>query len=215
MNGMVFAIAAATLVGTSFGVVEGLPKGFDLSFRPMESGTQTYLEDGDFPVTVYPGMDGEWWCKYLDGVDVKGVVSPDGESFGCPAVTLWHLRDVNVEKLDGKCGGMLCRYDYAIPGDWPKAETIRRVDWCPDVVVTVRTNGYVRIVGGLNFETGDDPRPYYNNGTIPMSFDGEPELVECGGDRYRRQRKFWLEDYMPPGYHVETRTVETPSWDGK
>lgn len=187
----------------------GLPSGFDLSWRPMGASTGKVVEDVE---AVYEGMDGEVRCQYMRGVDLPAV--REYGSWVCPAVTLWHLRGVDVERLGGECGGMLCSYDYTMPGDMATATTVRRVEWCPDVVVTRREGGNLRIRGGLRFEEGDIPEPYYNNGTIPIELDVDRELVECGGERYGEQVRFWLGGRVAPGYYVDSVKVESGSWDG-
>ena len=209
MNRKIIMIAVGLLAASGWGLEVGLPKGFDLSWRPMGANTGKYVEDVE---AIYEGLDGKIRCQYLRGVDLPAV-----KQYGdwvCPAVTLWHIRNVDIEKLDGVCGGMLCQYDYTMPGDLPTATTVKRVDWCPDIVVTRREGGYVRIKSGLSFEPGDRPEVYYNNGVVPLSLDVDPALVKCGGERYKRQRKFWLEDFSAPGYSVTRSTVESPSWDG-
>ena len=209
MNRKFSLIAVGLLAVGSWGLEVGLPKGFDLSWRPMGANTGKYVEDVE---AIYEGLDGKIRCQYLRGVDLPAV-----KQYGdwvCPAVTLWHIRNVDIEKLDGVCGGMLCQYDYTMPGDLPTATTVKRVDWCPDIVVTRREGGYVRIKSGLSFEPGDRPEVYYNNGTIPSWFDTEPALVKCGGERYERQLRFWTEDYRAPGVQVVKQSVDSPSWDG-
>ena len=208
MNRGISMVLVGCLAVSGWGLEVGLPKGFDLSWRPMGANTGKYVEEVE---AIYK-RKGVVRCQYLRGVDLPAV-----KQYGdwvCPAVTLWHIRDVDIEKLDGVCGGMLCMYDYTMPGDLPTATTVRRVDWCPDIVVTRREGGYVRVKSGLSFESGDDPRVYYNNGVIPMSFPVEPALAKCGGKKYARQLKFWLEDYQAPGYRVESQQVDSPSWDG-
>lgn len=205
-----FALGVLVLAGSAvFGVEPGLPAGFDLSWRPMGANTGKLVEEVE---AVYEDGEGNVRCQYIRGVDLPAV--REYGDWVCPAVTLWHIREVDIERFGGKCGGLLCMYDYTMPGDLPTATTVKRVAWCPDVVVTRREGGYLRIRGGLRFGRGDRPEPYYNSGVIPMSFPLDPELAECGGENYREQLRFWLEEFSAPGYGVREEAGETDSWDG-
>ena len=109
------------------------------------------------------------------------------DAYYCPDVTVRHIYSAMIDREEGKCLGFVCGYDIAVPGGGPMLTT-DRVEYCPDIIVTVAQQGRMDVVAAKTFKATEDATPYFRNGAlIDFVLVKQKELVDkCGGPRYRR-----------------------------
>ena len=94
--------------------------------------------------------------------------------------------------------------------------TTDRVEYCPDIIVTVAMQGRMDVVAAKTFRMSEDATPYFRNGAlIDFSLVREKFLVDrCGGERYRKQLIYWIGTADAPGSEHHTVVEDYPGWDG-
>ena len=196
----------------SAATIPGLPKKFTFSINPLRDGTAWYVNATH--ARLYKD-NGKSWCEYLGDLVFPAMYDDRVKAYFCPAITIRHISSIEIRRSNGKCRGMVCGYDIAVPGGGYMLTT-DLVEYCPDIIATAIVNGIMKLVAAKDFSLGEDATPYFRNGTlIDLHFDTEPLLVDkCGGDRYRKQLNYWLGTSLKPGDRRNIQYVEDVEWDG-
>ena len=202
-------VACAELLG---GSPTGLPEKFTYSVSPFRGGTAYYLDASHSRLYMDGGKP---TCSYLGDLVFPAWYDGRLDAHYCPDVTIRHVASVEPRRFNGKCLGMVCGYDIAVPGGGYMLTT-DLVDRCPDIIVTVYRDGRMSVVAAKNFRPDEDASPYFRNGKlIDLHFITEPVLVDkCGGGMYRRQLDYWLGPSLREGDRNERVSIEYDGWDG-
>ena len=203
------AISASLLFGAK---VPGLPAKFTFGVSPFRGGTAWYLDASQS--RLYK-EDGKAMCSYLGDLSFPAYYDSRMDAHYCPGVTVRHIHSAMIDREGGKCLGFVCGYDIAVPGGGPMLTT-DRVEFCPDIIVTVAQQGRMDVVAAKTFRPSEDATPYFRDGAlIDFALVKQKELVDrCGGERYRRQLNYWIGTADAPGSEHHTETVEYAGWDG-
>jgi hypothetical protein len=196
----------------SAGNVKGLPPKFTFGIVPRK-GTAWYLNATN--ARLYRDASGSPTCSYLGDLVFPAKYDRRANAYYCPAITVRHIHSIDIQRYGGKCEGMICGYDIAVPGGGSQLTT-DLVAYCPDIIATVVENGRMQVVAAKDFLPHEDATPYFRNGSlIDLLFVTEPTLVDkCGGPRYRRQIDYWFGFSAQPGDIRNDFDTESDQWDG-
>ena len=137
------------------------------------------------------------FCKYVGRISLK-----EGPDEYCPSITIWHVKQVygsyderNGEKI--KVRNAICEYDVKQPGGNAHL-TIMHRHRCPDLLVSMVSQGKPNFVGEWNLLPDEDPGKYFKKGfvEIPMNFDINPMFVKFMGLKYEDQLDFWYAQFQ-------------------
>lgn len=204
------ALSASLLLGAK---VPGLPAKFTFSVNPFRGGTAWFLPADEG--RLYRDAFGKAMCEFLGDLRFPAYYEPRMDAYYCPGVTVRHIYSTRIARADGKCEGFVCGYDIAIPGGGAMLTT-DKVEYCPDIIVTVGKAGRMDVVAAKTFKSTEDPTPYFYRGKLTdLSLVTEPLLVDkCGGPRYRRQVEFWLGTVSDPSTEIQKTIEDDARWDG-
>lgn len=207
---LALAVSSTMLVGAG---VPGLPDRFTFSVNAFRKGTAWKVPAQE--ARMYRDRNGKPMCEFFGDMSFPAYYDERVEAYYCPGVTVRHLHDVSISRSNGKCHGFICEYDIARPGGGPQLTT-DLVEYCPDVILTVRRGNTMEVVAAKTFKKGENASRYFENGKhIDIWMDTEEILVDkCGGQRYRDQVEYWLGSVVNRKAVVVTKNVDDPSWDG-
>lgn len=149
-----------------------------------------YLPNGSSAWYIEPSkleFEGKYACHYVGQV----TIAPDRNG-DCFPGTLHHLAKVTVV-TDGndRIKGMLCAYDYQIPGGHFDLMVDNIRESCPDMILTLIMDMEPVVMGEYYFKPMDNQAKYYQDGApIRQILPSSREILDRFGKKYENQIRY-------------------------